>query len=100
MAQQPTPQMVTVREIYQRASELLNQPVLFLGLQQSFYERAADYFTERGISTAELPTSLRTGDFLGLVVRDFSGREGEDTIFVAGDHKSVQPQNSLTTHLL
>jgi hypothetical protein len=91
MAQQPTPQMVTVQEIYQRASELLNQPVLFLGLQQSFYERAADYFTERGISTAELPTSLRTGDFLGLVVRDFSGREGEDTIFVAGDRKSVQP---------
>ncbi len=91
MAQQPTPQMVTVQEIYQRASELLNQPVLFLGLQQSYYERAADYFTERGISTAELPTSLRTGDFLGLVVRDFSGREGEDTIFVAGDHKSVQP---------
>jgi hypothetical protein len=25
------------------------------------------------------------------VVRDFSGREGEDTIFVAGDRKSVQP---------
>jgi hypothetical protein len=60
-------------------------------LQQSYYERAADYFTERGISTAELPTSLRTGDFLGLVVRDFSGREGEATIFVAGDRKFVQP---------
>lgn len=91
VAQEATPRMVTAREIHQRANELLNQPILFLGLQEAYYERAATYFTERGILTAELPISLRTGDFLGIVVRDFSGSRGEDIVFVAANRKFVQP---------
>jgi hypothetical protein len=89
MAQQPTAQMVTIREIHQRVNELLDQPVVFLGLQQAYYERGVTYFSERGIPTTELPIHLRTGNFLGLIVRDFSGEE--DNIFVIGDRKLVNP---------
>lgn len=88
------PQPVTIAQIRQRANELLNQTVLFWGLQQAYYERGETYFTERGIPANAIPPNLRGSNILGLVVRDFSGTEGQDTIFVIGDRKYVRPPES------
>lgn len=84
-------QWLTIAEIRQRASELLNQPVVFLGVQQAYYEKGETYFTEHGIPANEIPSRLRGANNLGLVVRDFSGDEATSTIFVIGDRKNVQP---------
>lgn len=85
------PQWVTISDIHQRANELLNKPVAFLGTQQAYYEKGETYFTERGIPANEIPSHLRGANNLGLVVRDFSGNETTSTIFVIGDRKKVRP---------
>ncbi|MCS7266327.1 MAG: hypothetical protein NZ805_16030 [Armatimonadetes bacterium] len=86
-----TTQWLTITDINQRAGELLNQPVTFLGIQQAYYERGEAYFTERGIPTNAIPSHLRGANNLGLLVKDFSGDATTSTIFVISDRKKVQP---------
>jgi len=57
-------QWVTIADIHRRADELLNKLVIFLGIQQAYYEKGETYFTERGIPAK---------------------------IFVIGDRKKVRP---------
>ena len=84
-------QWVIIADIHRRANELLNKPVVFLGVQQAYYERGETYFTERGIPSNAIPSNLRGANNLGLLVRDFSGDETTSTIFVIADRKNVHP---------
>ncbi|MEM2368357.1 MAG: hypothetical protein QXQ50_09030, partial [Candidatus Bathyarchaeia archaeon] len=84
-------QWVTIADIHRRADELLNKLVIFLGIQQAYYEKGETYFTERGIPANAIPSHLRGANNLGLIVRDFSGDKATSTIFVIGDRKKVRP---------
>lgn len=83
------PLMVSIAEIHQRANELLNQTVMFLGIQQAYYERGEIHFTELGIPASVIPSHLRGDNLLGLIVRDFSGEQS--SIFAICDRKRVHP---------